>query len=140
MRQIFLLPFFLVSLFSSAQHQDKVDFLSCMALVSPDPNERTIQGTVAYTYHVLKRVDSLFLDAKNMEFSEVTINYEKVKYSYDGMRIVILKAFQKGNKDTLRLTYKTTPKQTVYFCWLSYVICLQVLRIFRCCNTKVLVT
>jgi aminopeptidase N len=98
-----------------AQHQDKVDFINGTALTVLKPKEKSIDGKIAYSYNILTQVDSIFLDAINMEFSEVTINDKKVDYSYDGKKIVIFSKFEKGQSDTLSLTYKVTPKQTVYF-------------------------
>ena len=98
-----------------AQHQDKVDFINGTAMTVLNPKEKSIDGKIAYSYNILTQVDSIFLDAINMEFSEVTINDKKVDYSYDGKKIVIFSKFEKGQSDTLSLTYKVTPKQTVYF-------------------------
>ncbi|KAG1648254.1 Leucine aminopeptidase 2 [Nymphon striatum] len=98
-----------------AQHQDKVDFINGTAMTVLNPKEKSIDGKIAYSYNILKQVDSIFLDAINMEFSEVTINEKKVDYSYDGKKIAIFSKFEKGQSDTLSLTYKVTPKQTVYF-------------------------
>ncbi len=106
----------LFSLFClNAQHQTNVDFTRCKARIEPMPSEKAISGRIAYEFNVLKDIDSLFLDAKNMTFSAVTLNDTLVDYSYDGKRISIFKKFQKGDSDTLRCTYKVRPKQAVYF-------------------------
>ena len=78
MRSIFLFLFVLLPFFSAAQHQDKVDFVFGNGLISPQPKEKAIRGIIAYSFNVLNDVDSVFLDAKNMEFSSVTLNYQKV--------------------------------------------------------------
>lgn len=114
-RHLLLLVMFFFGYMTHAQHQDKVDFINGTAMTVLNPKEKSIDGKIAYSYNILKQVDSIFLDAINMEFSEVTINEKKVDYSYDGKKIAIFSKFEKGQSDTLSLTYKVTPKQTVYF-------------------------
>lgn len=99
----------------SAQIQDKVDFIHAQAEILPLPIEKEIKGYVTYTFNVLGKVDSVFLDAKNMKFSEVELNGKKVNYSNDGKTITIHKKFKAGKQYKLLLSYDTKPKQTVYF-------------------------
>lgn len=115
MKYLVPLIFFLSFFSSNAQHQDKVDFIYCKALTHLTPKDKSLSARLAYSFNIIKKVDSVFLDAKNMEFSSVTLNDKKIDYKYDGKRISIFNEFQKGDTDTLRLIYKTTPKQTVYF-------------------------
>src|SRR5690606_3237899 len=61
------------------------------------------------------KVDSVFLDARNMEFKAVLLDGRKAKYANDKQTLTIKKKFKKGKEYRLSLTYETTPKQTVYF-------------------------
>lgn len=98
-----------------AQHQDKVDFIRGKVSVEPLPLQKQIKGSVKYEFIVLKDVDSVFLDAKNMEFSSVEIDYNNIEYINTQERIILKKSFKEGSKHTLSLAFNCTPKQTVYF-------------------------
>ncbi len=115
MRIFSIVCFFVFTGLLTGQHQDKVDFTMCKVIINPNPEEKSINGVVAYLFTTLKNVDSVFLDAKNMEFSSIKLNDETVKYKYDGKKISIHNKFAKGDLDTLKLVYKCIPKQTVYF-------------------------
>jgi aminopeptidase N len=99
----------------NAQHQDKVDFLRASILIEPLPVEKEIKGTVTYSLKIDSKVDSVFLDAMNMDFSNVKLNGRKINYRNNGERIIIFKNFEKGTTYSLELAYSCNPKQTVYF-------------------------
>lgn len=106
---------FFISFPLFSQHQDKVDFIHAEAEITPVPIEKEIKGSVTYTFNVLEKVDSVFLDAKNMKFSSVKLNNRKIKYSNNQEIISIFKKFKAGKQYKLSLSYETKPKQTVYF-------------------------
>ena len=115
MRQKLASVFLLLCFWVSAQHQDKVDFISAEVSIEPIPLEKKIKGFVTYEFEVLQDVDSVFLDAKNMEFLAVQLNGKKIKYFNNGKIVSIRKSFRKGKDYKIKLTYSCTPKQTVYF-------------------------
>lgn len=115
MKRYLLLVFLLFTFFGTAQYQDKVDFTHADVSIEPIPLEKRINGLAVYQFKVLQPVDSVFLDAKNMEFNSVSLNGEPTKYSNNGKTISIQKHFKKGEKHQLALKYTCTPKQTVYF-------------------------
>ncbi|APU11458.1 aminopeptidase [Cellulophaga lytica] len=98
-----------------AQEQPKVDFLTANVDVKPNEQAKKINGTVTYAFNVLATVDSVFLDAKKMNFTTVLLNNKRVKYKVDENRITIYKKLKKGKKYNLKLTYQAQPKQTLYF-------------------------
>jgi aminopeptidase N len=98
-----------------AQHQDKVNFIKASVFVELLPLQKAIEGEVIYDFVVLSELDSVFLDAKNMDFNIVKLNRRKVKFSNDSRQIIIRKKFKKGEAYSLRLRYSCIPKQTVYF-------------------------
>ncbi len=107
--------FFLFAQILASQIQDKVDFIRAEVFVEPIPEEKQINGKVQYEFQVLKDVDSVFLDAVNIDFSSVLLDSEKVKYTNDGKTVSIRKKLKKGDTHFLDLSYQTKPKQTVYF-------------------------
>lgn len=115
MKYIFLV-ILLLSLFSSnAQHQDKVDFINARILIIPNTERKNIEGNVTYEFDVLADIDSVFIDAKNMVFSSVLVDYNEVKYKANNNRIVLFENFKKGQERSITLRYTVKPKQTVYF-------------------------
>jgi len=108
---------FLVLLFpilSFAQQIDKVDFIKCDASVLPNFETRIVDGVVSYDFKVLSPIDSIRIDAKNMEFSEVAINGKSVHFKNNKKELILFEGFKKG-KNQLKFVYKATPKQTMYF-------------------------
>lgn len=99
----------------NAQHQDKVDFYTADISLEPIPKLAQINGLVTYSFEVLTNVDSVFLDAKNMEFSSVLLDSKKVKFKSTPERITIFENFEKGTEHSLTLEYIAKPKQTLYF-------------------------
>lgn len=115
MNRIVLLFFLLISCLGVAQHQDKVDFIRATASIYPIPSEKQINGTVTYEFNILQNVDSIFIDAKNMNFTSVLLNNKKKKFSNDNKVIIVKNNFRKGKNYRITLQYKSKPAQTVYF-------------------------
>jgi len=108
-----LLALFFISV-SFAQQTDKVDFIKCDALVAPNHSEKSISGTITYEFKVKKAIDTIKIDAINMEFSEVAINGKSVKFKNSGKTLNLFEGFKKG-KNKITFNYSAKPKQTLYF-------------------------
>jgi len=108
-----LLALFFINV-SFGQQIDKVNFIKCNAFVSPNASEKTIYGTVTYEFKVKKAIDTIKIDAKSMEFSEVIINGKVVKFKNSGKTLDLFEGFKKG-KNKLTFSYSAKPKQTLYF-------------------------
>ena len=107
---LFLLcPFFVFS-----QQFKKVDFKTLNANLSLHAGDRKISGTVNYTFDVLSSIDTIRIDAKNMNFSDVKINNKSVEFKKSATELKLFKGYKKG-KNTLSFEYEATPKQTLYF-------------------------
>ncbi|MBA6316359.1 M1 family metallopeptidase [Cellulophaga baltica] len=115
MRHLFISFCLFLSITLSAQEQKSVDFISGDLSITVVPEQKQVNGTVTYTFDILKPVDSIFLDAKNFTFTTVRLNNKKVKYSVDDKHIIIRKKFKKGGAQQLQLSYEVQPTQTVYF-------------------------
>jgi len=105
----------LITFVVSAQHQDQVDFLRAKVDISIDPKQETISGIVTYELKALQKVDSIFLDAQNLQLMEVRLNNKKVKAINNGKNIIIHKKFKANKSYSLKIKYVAKPKQTVYF-------------------------
>jgi aminopeptidase N len=108
-----LLVLFFIPL-SFAQQRDAVDFIKCAAYLSPDETHKSISGTITYEFKVKKAIDTIKIDAKNMEFSDVMINGELVKFHNSGKTLDLFEGFKKG-KNKVTFSYFAKPKQTLYF-------------------------
>lgn len=108
-----LLALFFINV-SFAQQTDKVDFIKCDALVALNHSEKSISGTITYEFKVKKAIDTIKIDAINMEFSEVAINGKSVNFKNSGKTLDLFEGFKKG-KNKLTFSYSAKPKQTLYF-------------------------
>ncbi len=111
----FFIGFFFSMLGLLAQQQPSVDFLTADISVQVHPESKSLSGTVTYTFKVIEGVDSVFLDAHHMNFSEVRLNRKKVGHTVSDEKIVLHHNLKKDKTYTLDLVYECTPKQTVYF-------------------------
>ncbi len=110
MRYIFIL----FSIFSFSQQIKYVDFLTCTASLYPNFEEKAISGNVTYEFKVKQILDTIKIDAKNIEFSDVMINGKLVKFKNSGKTLDLFEGFSKG-KNKLTFQYNAIPKQTLYF-------------------------
>ncbi|NKI25168.1 M1 family metallopeptidase [Arenibacter sp. 6A1] len=115
MKHLLYILFLLVVSMVHGQHQDKVNFFKGKISLGIHPENKSIQGSVNYSFVALEKVDSVFLDAKNMRFFSVLLNNKKVKYKTDDQRLILYKKLKKNKKYSLQLNYRVQPKQTVYF-------------------------
>lgn len=92
-----------------------VDFKKVESDITILPEENLVHGTVLYTFDLLKNADSMYLDARNMTFTEVNLNGKPVKHTNTGSKLWI-KDLPKSSKDhLLKLNYQAKPKQAMYF-------------------------
>jgi len=108
------LLFFFFSALSFGQQISKVNFIKCNAFVTPNFDLKSVEGTVSYEFKVLSEIDSIRIDAKNMDFKDVLINGKPVNYKNNKKELILFEGFKKG-KNKVSFEYKSTPKQTIYF-------------------------
>lgn len=94
--------------------KSKVDFLSINAQLHLNPTEKSVGGNMQVKFKVLEPQDSVFLDAKNMNFSSLKVNNQEVQFKSTSQHLIILQTFKKGNYN-LSFSYEAQPKQTLYF-------------------------
>lgn len=103
----------LIGIQSFAQQTDIVDFQEIHATMSFDPEKKSIKATATYNFNILKKTDSIFLDAKNIEILHVDFKNGKLVTTDD--KIWIISNFKAGQKYNLSFSYQAKPKQTLYF-------------------------
>jgi aminopeptidase N len=106
--------FFFISTFSFAQQTQFVDFKSVLGKIAINPIEKTVSGDVDYDFDVLKSIDTIKIDAQNMEFSDLKLNGKPIKFFNTQKQLQIIFPFKKG-KNNLTFQYLAKPKQTMYF-------------------------
>ncbi len=111
-----ILPFFLLLLpgISLAQQTAKVDFITADSDIRFDISERKVIGNVTYDFTVLTEIDTIRIDAKNMVIDKVLLNGKTVDFKNDKKQLKLYKGYVKG-KNSLAVSYKTVPKQALYF-------------------------
>lgn len=110
MKYIFL--FFTTFIF--AQQTKFVDFKTVSGQLSLNAKEKLVSGSVDYQFEVLKPLDTIKIDAKNMEFTKVQINNKEAVFVNTGKQLQIVHHFQKGDNH-LTFEYSVKPKQALYF-------------------------
>lgn len=93
----------------------KVDFKNVDAEISIFPKEKKVKGKVHFLFDILAATDSIYLDAKNMQFEKVLLNDSQVEIYNDSTRLWLISEFKPSEKNTLDLTYSVKPTQTMYF-------------------------
>lgn len=73
-----------------------------------------ISGSVDYTFEILKPLDTIKIDAKNMEFAKVQINNQDVVFISTDKQLLLINNLQKG-VNHLTFDYIVKPKQALYF-------------------------
>ncbi len=115
MKRLLSVIFLLIGLFSHGQFTDKAHFTHAVVSIGIAPTSKEIRGKVLYDFHVVDHADSIFLDAQNLQFSDVRLNNKKVRFLNDQKTITIKNNFKKGKTYRVSLVYTANPKQTVYF-------------------------
>ena len=106
--------FFFICTFTFAQQTQFVDFKSVLGKIAVNPIEKIVSGDVDYIFDVLKSIDTIKIDAQNMEFSNLKLNGKAINYRNTQKQLQIIFPFKKG-KNNLTFQYSAKPKQTMYF-------------------------
>ncbi|MCC9019943.1 M1 family metallopeptidase [Flavobacterium lipolyticum] len=100
--------------FTFAQQTQFVDFKTVSGQLTVNAVEKTISGTVDYQFEILKPIDTIRIDAKNMAFSNVQIDNREAVFISTDKELKIVGNFQKG-ENHLTFQYSAKPKQALYF-------------------------
>ncbi len=121
---VFILLF--ATLFSFSQQTDYVDFIKIKADIGFDVSQNKIYGEFECLFEVLKKTDSIYLDAVDMRSMKIRmfpknkksdfIGRGEVVNSYDGKKLWFKHSFKKGQKYRLKFFFfKNNPKKALYF-------------------------
>jgi len=106
--------FLLLSSFLFAQQTQKVDFKTAYGSLSIDAQSKTITGNVRYDFKVLTAVDTVKIDAQNMQFAQIKRNGKEIPFTTNGKQLILIYPFTKG-KHSVSFSYEAQPKQALYF-------------------------
>ena len=105
---------YFISIISFAQQTKSVDFESLNADLMLNPSEKKLVGKVRFEFQLLSDLDTIKIDGKAMEFENVMINNQEVKFKNSGKELQLFEGYTKG-KNILTFVYTVSPKQTMYF-------------------------
>ena len=97
-----------------AQQNAKVDFKIANSNLNLNFDKQAVVGTISYEFEVKSSIDTIRIDAVNMNFTNVKINNKEVIFKNSGKELQLYKGYKKG-KNTLTFNYQATPKQALYF-------------------------
>jgi aminopeptidase N len=106
---LLFLPFWL-----SAQQTAKVDFKSLDAEISVNASDKSVAGKLTYQFDVRSKVDTVYIDAVNMTFSNVALNGKSIAVKSSPKALKLYGKLKKG-KNSVTFNYLAKPKQTLYF-------------------------
>ncbi len=122
MRHLFFLFFLLIfhpaliaQPIDSLNQAQTVDFKKVEAELSVFPEKEEVTGKVIYSFEILKESDSIYIDAKDMQFSRVILNGAEVATRNDSQRLWINNAFLPSDANKIELEFVAKPKQAMYF-------------------------
>lgn len=104
-----------MTMFAYGQQFENVDFTHLKADLSFDVDSSRVIGIVDYQFKVLKPIDSVFVDAIQMNFNAVLLNNEKVTFKNDGKKLIVYSQFQTDKPYQLQFAYNVIPKKALYF-------------------------
>ena len=97
------------------QQLKNVDFKTVDAYLTFNVAQKEVTGKVTYTFEVSSKPDTIYIDARNMQFKDVKVNgKKKTGWAASADALKLFKGYKKG-KNTVEFTYTAQPKQTLYF-------------------------
>ena len=120
MNKLLSLLFCFSAVFSFGQQTDNVDFISAKAEITFDTISKKVSGSVTYNFHVLKAVDSVYLDAQNFETLSYQLDDEITDSLYNGKQLIIKHGFKPNTNHSVTVKWRTKPTKALYFIGWDY--------------------
>jgi aminopeptidase N len=92
-----------------------VDFKKADIELKIIPSEKKVSGTIHYTFQILKKADSVFLDAKQMTVRLLETSPTKASIYATDEKMWIKYPFQADKTYSISFDYVASPQQTMYF-------------------------
>ena len=117
MKKVVIVFYVFVSSVLYAQQTEYVDFKKAeVSLDSFDENLKKVTGKVDYMFDVLKPVDSIFLDSKNINGYIVSLNNnDSINYYVENDKLWLIHKFKPSKDNVLSLKFEANPKKALYF-------------------------
>ena len=117
MKKIVVVIYVFVSSVLYAQQTEYVDFKKAeVSLDAFDENLKRVIGNVHYVFDVLKPVDSIFLDSKNINGYIVSLNNnDSINYYVENDKFWLIHKFKPSKDNVLSLKFEANPKKALYF-------------------------
>ena len=120
MKKFLFIVLFCLHGLGQAQQTNYVDFKTSNALLSFVPDSSKVMGKVWYKIEIKQATDSVYLDAKNMTFSEVMLRVEDsntipLDFHYNNDKVSFKHSFEAGKSYTIYFDYVGYPKKAFYF-------------------------
>ena len=117
MKYLVPLFFLLITCIVSSQQTDYVDFKRVESVLFF--NQMKVDSTIFNLYDVkfdiLKKTDSIYLDAIAMNFMNVALNGNPVEYKNDGSKLIVYSDFEVLKNNVLSFLFFASPKKAMYF-------------------------
>ena len=113
MRILFFIILFLSTTNSFSQQLEVVDFIRVEALVRPNYSEKKVSANVTYSFKILQKCDSVFLDAINIKLLN-TYSENKIEINSSKNKIWLVSKFKPNKTYSVSFSYDVNPKKAVY--------------------------
>lgn len=103
---------------ASVPREHPLDFQHLRLNISFDESQGLVKGMVSHTFKVLQqKVDSVFLDAPNINVQEVKFRNQPLKFntSKDGITLLFNPALTWETVDSIQIKYEAFPRKGLYF-------------------------
>lgn len=117
MKRILIVSLLFLSGFCFAQQTKDVDFerIEALMVFNPISVDSTTYNTCQVEFKVIKQVDSIYLDAFNMDFKHVALNGTAIKFKNNSEKLIIYNDFEKDETYRLSFIFNNAPKKAMYF-------------------------
>ncbi|SFZ91776.1 aminopeptidase N [Flaviramulus basaltis] len=117
MKHLVSLFFLLITFLGFSQQTENVDFkkVNSVIVFNQIAVDSTIFNSYEIKFDILKKTDSIFLDAVNMQFQNVALDEKCIKYRNDGKKLIIYDDFEASKSYKLNFLFFASPKKAMYF-------------------------
>ena len=114
MRIIFFLLLYLITFQSFSQQTETVDFIRIEALIRPIYSEKKVSANATYSFKILQKCDSVYLDAINIKLLN-TYSEDKIDIHSTENKIWLVSNFKANKTYSVSFSYEAIPKRALYF-------------------------